>query len=260
MSWTSEAKQAATLRAVIGAQLPRPDLTVIERPGWYQILSPSSANGHNNEVLLSELSSDEVERVIDETISLYRAHRAAFKWCVGPWSAPSDLGERLARRGFRSWAARGMACEPAALAIAPPADVTTERVTEASLLAHVQAMMRGWDMPASDRDVLVDGCRQRLLRGEGELFTARCAGDIVGTAAFLHRPDGSAYLAGGQVFAEHRGRGAYRALLAGRLARLRELGIELATTHAREHSSAPILERHGFETVFRYRVYQLDAP
>jgi GNAT superfamily N-acetyltransferase len=61
-----------------------------------------------------------------------------------------------------------------------------------------------------------------------------------------------------QVFDAHRGRGAYRALLAARLARLRALGIGLATTHAREHSSAPILERLGFETVFRHRVYQLD--
>jgi GNAT superfamily N-acetyltransferase len=260
VSWTAEAKHDAVLRAVLGAHLPRPGLTVIERPGWYQVVTPSSANAVNNEVILSALSNDEVERVIDETIAGYRAHGAAFKWCVGPWSAPDDLGERLSRRGFRSWAARGMACEPAAIAIAVPADVTTELVTEASLALHVEALIRGWAHAASDADLLLGAHRERLRRGESTLFNAWRRGEIAGTAGFLRKPDGSAYLAGAQVFDAHRGRGAYRALLEARLARLRELGVSLATTHAREQSSAPILERLGFETVFRYCVYQIDPP
>jgi len=258
VSWTAEAKHDAVLRAVLGAHLPRPGLTVIERPGWYQVITPSSVTAMNNEVILSAIPSDEVERVIDETIAGYRAHGAAFKWCVGPWSAPDDLGERLSRRGFRSWAVRGMACEPAAIAIAVPADVTTELVTEASLVPHVAAVVRGWAHPASDVDFLLGAHRERLRSGESALFNAWCRGELVGTAGFLRKPDGSAYMAGAQVFDAHRGRGVYRALLEARLARLRELGISLATTHAREQTSAPILERLGFETVFRYRVHQLD--
>jgi RimJ/RimL family protein N-acetyltransferase len=260
MSWTSEARQTAALHAVLGAHLPHPDLTVIERPGWYQVITPTSGRVANNEVILSALSSDDVERVIDETIATYRAHGTAFKWCVGPWSSPPDLGDRLARRGFRSWGVRGMVCEPATFAIAAPPDVTTERVTDASLAAYVEAVMRGWDVPAGDAEAMLDGSRQQLRRGLAEMFTARSGGEIIGTAGFVRKPDGSAYLVGGHVFEAHRGRGAYRALLEARLARLRALGIGLATTHARDQSSAPILERLGFETVFRYRAYQLDAP
>ncbi len=258
MSWTAEAKHDAVLRAVLGAHLPRPGLTVIERPGWYQVITPSSATAVNNEIILSAIPSDEVERVIDETIAGYRAHGAAFKWCVGPWSAPDDLGERLSRRGFWSWAARGMACEPAATVIAVPADVTIELVTESSLAPHVEAVIRGWAHPASDVGLLLGAHRDRLRRGESALFNAWYGGEIVGTAGFLRKTDSSAYLAGAQVFDAHRGRGVYRALLEARLARLRELGVSLATTHAREQSSAPILERLGFETVFRYCVHQLD--
>ena len=40
-----------------------------------------------------------------------------------------------------------------------------------------------------------------------------------------------------------------------RLRHARARGIPLATSHARESTSAPILERMGFETVCRYPRY-----
>jgi hypothetical protein len=57
-----------------------------------------------------------------------------------------------------------------------------------------------------------------------------------------------------------RGRRAYGALLAARLTALRAAGVTLATTHARDHTSAPMLERVGFETQFRYTIYRRDRP
>ena len=52
----------------------------------------------------------------------------------------------------------------------------------------------------------------------------------------------------------HVGIGAYRALLRARLAHAIQEKVELVTTHAREQSSAPILDRFGFETVCRFTV------
>jgi hypothetical protein len=43
-----------------------------------------------------------------------------------------------------------------------------------------------------------------------------------------------------------------------RLAYLASRGIAIATTHAREATSAPILERLGFRTAFRYTVHRFD--
>ena len=53
----------------------------------------------------------------------------------------------------------------------------------------------------------------------------------------------------------YRGRGLYRALVAARLQHARTAGRTLATSHARESTSAPILERLGFATVCRFAMY-----
>jgi hypothetical protein len=50
----------------------------------------------------------------------------------------------------------------------------------------------------------------------------------------------------------------YRALLATRLALSSAAGFELAVTQAREESSAPILERLGFESLCAVTMYRND--
>lgn len=60
---------------------------------------------------------------------------------------------------------------------------------------------------------------------------------------------------GGVVLPSYRGRGLYRALVHARLAHARARGIAIATSHAREATSAPILEAIGFETVCRFPLY-----
>jgi hypothetical protein len=64
---------------------------------------------------------------------------------------------------------------------------------------------------------------------------------------------------GTQVVVEARGRGLYRALVGARLAFLHGMGIGYAVTHAREETSAPILEHLGFETLFRSTCWVLDV-
>jgi GNAT superfamily N-acetyltransferase len=62
-------------------------------------------------------------------------------------------------------------------------------------------------------------------------------------------------LLGGVVLPRFRGRGLYRALVRARLSDARTHGIALATSHAREATSAPILERLGFATICRFARY-----
>ena len=82
---------------------------------------------------------------------------------------------------------------------------------------------------------------------------------MVGTAMLVLR-EGFGYLAGTQVLERSRGAGAYRSLVAARLAHLARHGFSYAITWAREATSAPILERLGFETIFHDRCYVLDPP
>jgi hypothetical protein len=93
-----------------------------------------------------------------------------------------------------------------------------------------------------------------LATSEYELFLARIDGVPVGTAGSVLKPR-CVYLVGGNVIPTYRQRGVYRALLATRLARTH---APLAVTHAREETSAPILERLGFESMFSARMYRND--
>jgi GNAT superfamily N-acetyltransferase len=51
----------------------------------------------------TQLSPDEVDAAIDETIAWFEARNAPFMfWWTGPGTQPKDLGERLAKRGLIS--------------------------------------------------------------------------------------------------------------------------------------------------------------
>ncbi|HVY44897.1 MAG TPA: GNAT family N-acetyltransferase, partial [Minicystis sp.] len=91
----------------------------------------------------------------------------------------------------------------------------------------------------------------------GFAFLARAGGAGAGTAALVLHDD-FGYLLGAHVVPAFRRRGAYTALVAARLAFLARRGIGLAVTQARVETSAPILERLGFATVFASRCFLID--
>ncbi|MCA9640423.1 MAG: GNAT family N-acetyltransferase [Myxococcales bacterium] len=255
--WTLERKRDACLRGRFGPDLVRGDTRVTERPGWYQTLTPSTS-GTCNEVVISQVSERDAERVIDETVAAYRAYGLATKWFVGYWTEPADFGERLERRGFKSSEVRGMGC-PASLELGSPSDITVRQLEVADLDAHLSVVMQGWGVPASEFAVWREVYAARMQASPRTVFyfEALRGGEVVGTASLVLRGD-SGYLMGAQVIEHARGHGVYRALLAQRLAFLRERRIEYATTQALEATSAPRLEYLGFETLFRYKAYLLE--
>lgn len=230
---------------------PLPDLRVIERPGWLQIITPSIRSGGLNEVLFSALDERDADAVIDAAIAEYRSLGLKFRWSVGPGSAPADLGARLELRGMVASWGRGMARSTAAPAGGDPA-IEIAEVDAASVAAFSDVMARGWD---ADPAALLE-LNQRVLamQGHQHMFLASLHGEPAATASYVAF-ERSAYLIGGVVLPQHRGRGLYRALVLARLRHAHGLGLALATSHARESTSAPILERMGFETVCRYPRY-----
>lgn len=281
--WPEAALLAEVFVAPRSASPPLPELRRIERPGWVQIITPTFKTGGLNEVAFSALADDEADAVIDATIAEYRALGIAFRWAVPPGSAPADLGARLARRGLvESWG-RGMAratapetleaaasTEEAAVAASPspssspaeaPADpaISVEEVTNAAGVdAFTRVMAEGWRVDPAPLQRL-----HELLLAAPErtqhLFLARIGGEPAGAASYVAFPR-SAFLMGAVVLPHFRGRGLYRALARARLADAHARGIELATCHARESTSAPILERLGFATIRRLAIYFSSAP
>jgi ribosomal protein S18 acetylase RimI-like enzyme len=240
------------------ASLPVPDTRRIERPGWVQLITPSFRTGGLNEVAFSALTDDEADAVIDATIAEYRALGIVFRWAVPPGSAPADLGARLVRRGLiESWGrgmARSTAAEPEPAAAAAASAIRVDEVTDAAgAAAFTRVMAAGWSVDpaplylAHERLIADPDRRQRL-------FLASVDGEPAGAAGYVAFPR-SAYLLGAVVLPHLRGRGVYRALARARLADARARGIALATCHARESTSAPILERLGFATIRRFAIY-----
>lgn len=237
---------------------PQPDLRVIERPGWLQIITPSVKTGGLNEVLFSALDEHDADSVIDAAIAEYRALGLEFRWNVGPGSAPADLGERLARRGLVASWGRAMARSTSAPPeVSGPASEVAE-IDATTVDVFTRVMAEGWNVEprslaeVNARTIAAPDSRQRL-------FLAYRHGEPAAAASYFAFPR-SAYLMGGVVLQRHRGRGLYRALVRARLDHARARGISLATSHARESTSAPILEGMGFETICRFARYFSEAP
>jgi hypothetical protein len=242
--------------APVGAVLAAPDTRIIERDGWYQVITPSSPSTLANEVVWSRVDPAAADDIVRKTICEYAAHGLPFIWGVGPITEPAGFGEVLDRHGFVNYPIRGMAIEPATWTSASPADIAIEPVTPENLHLYTEAFELGWNMKIAIPTWHDDHLRA-LATGRFHFFIARVDGALAGTAGFVIKPR-SAYLTGGNVLPAFRGRRIYRAFIDCRLELLREMNVPLATTQAREATSAPILERLGFETVFRSRIYRLD--
>jgi GNAT superfamily N-acetyltransferase len=256
MEWTDDRKRDAAIQAPLAAGYVHPDTQVVEKPGWFQVITPS-AQGFLNEIAYSVVEPEDAERVIDDSIATYRALRKPVKWSVGPWTRPADFVERLRRRGFFGWDVRGMGIATAA-SIAAPSAIEIVEVDASTVDHYVELTLRGWSAPM-DQIETVRQAHLASLRHEPRtmhFFGAILNGQWVGTASLMVRGTyGYLYLT--QVLEQARGKGAYRALVAARLAALRARGIEYAVTQAREATSAPILEHFGFETLFRSSCWML---
>lgn len=224
-----------------------PDLQVIERPGWLQIVTPSIKTGGLNEVIYSLLEEHSADAAIDAAIATYRDLGLRFRWNAGPGSGPADLCERLERRGLAPSWGRGMARSTDDAGYF--GDVV--EVDARTLDDYTHVMAAGWN---ADAAALLVQHRHILEEGRYCLFVMYCDGAPAAAASYVPFAR-SAFLMGGVVLERYRGRGLYRALVHARLAHARARGIMLATSHAREATSAPILERLGFDTVCRFPMY-----
>jgi hypothetical protein len=250
-AWTEEELFQEIMVEPRRAFLPRLDTQVIQRDGWLQLLTPSFKQGGLNGVVFSAIEPEQAERVIDETLELYARHGVVFRWTLGPDSRPADLADRLARRGLRSHPVRGMYRATSCEGFAESEHV--EEVDERTVADFSSVMARGWGMDQAplegyNRALLADGSRQHrlfLARQDGEPAAA------AGLTAFAR----SMFLVGAVVLPAFRGRGLYRTLTLTRLQWAAQRGLRLATTHAKEDSSAPILEALGFGTHCRFLVF-----
>jgi GNAT superfamily N-acetyltransferase len=246
----SFAEQIRDLPAETGR--PGPGGRRIDRPGWRQLVTPGRG-GRYNAIEISGFDA-RIEARVDAAIAEYERLGCEFKIAVFPGDGAAALADHLESIGLSTWTARAMWCA-ADLAIEVPPGIAAREIAAADLDRFVEVAARAWEMDPAELDdhgaLLADAAVHLTWASRGD--------EILGTAAAIDAGE-LVYLSGAAVLPEHRGRGAYRALIAGRLAGARRRGIDAAGTHAREATSAPILERLGFETLFRYRMFGSEAP
>jgi GNAT superfamily N-acetyltransferase len=251
--WTEAALLEEIVVAPQRAFVPLPDLRVIERPGWFQIITPSFKNGGFNEVALAVLAEADADATIDATIAEYRRLGIAFRWSVVPGSKPDDLAERLASRGLSCNYVRGMARSTAIDASGGDEAIAIREIDETGIDLFTQVMAAGWEMDPAPLAAAHDHIFRQKERPQ-RLFLATYRGEPAAVASYVAFPR-SAYLLGAVVLEKFRGAGLYRALVHARLHDAAARGLGIATSQARESTSAPVLERMGFDVICRYPVY-----
>jgi GNAT superfamily N-acetyltransferase len=238
------------------ALVPLPDTRIIERPGWWQIVTPSLTRGGMNEVSSDEIPEDTADAIIDETIADYRRLGIRFRWNVRPGVKPADLAERLARRGLVRSESFAMARATSGVPESDGAGITVDEIDLANVDDFTRVLSEGWEMDPAP----VDALHRRMLADparRNQLFIARHEGTAAATAAYVAL-DRSAYLIGAVALPAFRGRGLYRALVHARLRHAAARGIRLATSNARATTSAPVLARLGFESVCPLQAFSND--
>ena len=237
----------ALLVAPRSAIVPLADTRIIERPGFWQIVTPSLTRGGMNDVMCTELPEETADAIIDETIASYERLGILFRWTIGPGTKPFDLADRLARRGLQRTESFGVARATSHAASAGAGAVTVEEVSLANVDEFTRVMAEGWKMDAAPLAPL----HRRMLADPAQrnhLFLARHEGIAGGVGGYVAL-ERSAHLIGAVALPGLRGRGLYRAIVDARLRHAEARGLALATSVARAETSAPILARLGFETV-----------
>ena len=214
--------------------------------------------------MLADDDDAAIEKQITTELQFFASLGQPFEWKRYGLDQPTDLPERLLRRGF-------VADESEAFMVLPlssveanlitrlpvPPDITIRRVganagvdidPDEGLRSIVALQQQVWSQP-------LNGLLTRLQAAQTDPATVHdfylaFAGDTPVGSGWLERPQGSAFadLHGGALLPAWRGRGVYSALLAARVRSALAAGVEYLCVDAAP-LSRPILQRKGFRFV-----------
>ena len=209
-------------------------------------------------------SSRRADEVLDHAISrTVRWGEDTLTFWTNPSDAP-DLEDELRRRGAEHIDTVAVFARPidgeAAAAAPPPNGAIAELVTDLDQIRAVDAInVAVWEQLALDDGGLraeFDELTASLESRTHGRVLARLSGQPVSTGGWT-LADGFARLWGAATLEDHRGRGAYRAVLSERLRIAAQWGAVTALVKGRVSTSAPIIARAGFEHYGDERAYRL---
>jgi GNAT superfamily N-acetyltransferase len=202
-----------------------------------------------NMVGMAELTDENADETIQTVCAAYGD--APFAWLVGPLTTPKNLAERLQAAGFvlesGSNGMAGMVLRDLNVEIPPSPGVTVREMTPDDIPHLERVGSVGFGVPPE-----VGQWFGEVMNAPGALPSKAYLASVegieypvgFGTSVYLDEWP-ILMLGGAAVVPEARGRGAYRALLAKRLADARAEGMEAAIIQAVRNTSAPICAKAG---------------
>jgi len=252
----SSQKIQEIFNAPFGIQSLIRDTKVIKRQGWYQLISPSIPELEANEIIFSQCGDDEVENLVHASTSQYHSRGLPIKWCITPFTKPSNLDSFLDQADFYSWEYRGMGMDVKDYSHRVPKRIEVQSVTDEIVEDYLDVLLAGLEISSKQREIAKESldysrnkCPLRWFH-----YVAYLDKKPVGTSAFVLK-ENSAYFSGGLVLKEFRGKGIYRALLSARVKEVERQSVSFITTQVRETTSAPILEKLGWKTFYKLPIF-----
>jgi GNAT superfamily N-acetyltransferase len=219
---------------------------------------------YHNCVVRANLSPEETDGVILESLERFRAHGAPGSWHVGPSMRPTDIGERLLAHGFSYGGDDiGMAVELSALPeeVPVPEDLEIERVRDdETLAAWRDTLAQGFGEGPVEAEWVDEMYRRIGLSDDAPWrhYLGRLGGAPVATSTlFVGAGVAGIYFVSTVEQARRRGIGA--ALTLAPLREAREMGYRLGVLGASE-MGYPVYRRLGFREYCRIGLYEWRPP
>ena len=210
--------------------------------------------GNRSAIVYSNFSAQETEAIIESEIDYFTKLQRSFEWKVYSHDEPADLLERLHQRGFKIGTEEALMIldlrEMPAVLLAPlPEGVTVRPVGDHREIEYfLQLETEIWGASFTTREFLRFNQSDPLQRDLA--FIAYVNEKPVGIARVTASSQSQfAGLWAGSVLNQFRGRGVYRALLAARIRRAKELESTRYLRVDALPTSRPILEKYGFSRV-----------
>jgi hypothetical protein len=206
-------------------------------------------------------SDGAADRRIAETRAWFAARgRAEFMWMFGESATPTDLRARLEQSGAIPDPEDPIS-EAMVLSQEPPAGPagmqigrlkSFEDFRDSMWITLAEADPETWarteeNLPAAWEEARTD---DKMFS-----FLARIDGQPIAMAQLVWLSNGLPYLGGATTLREHRGRGAFRALVRARWDEVVRQGMPVLLVQAGQHS-APILRSLGFESTGKVFIYR----
>ncbi|MCA9668780.1 MAG: hypothetical protein KC503_24470 [Myxococcales bacterium] len=228
------------------------DVTIVDRPELLYLASTRDVTYLNN-VLRLRAADDALPALLGE---VQRAHAGRDSHVMVPPTVARPALERALRDagyGIETRSRVAVISPAAYIPRATAAAVTVERVLDESALRSCYAVASAafeTNLGGDDEQLAAD--MAQLGRADPRVYRylareARSGTPISCGGLTIYRDLSFGLLWGGSTIAAARGRGAYSAVLAARLSLCAQLGIARAGLYAQRKTSAPIVERQGFE-------------